>query len=133
MKKIALCLSGIALIAVLSACGGNKTATPAPGGTTGGTTTGGATTPAPGSAAGGATAGTVDAQAVFKQNCIACHGDNLEGKMGGNTNLQKVGSRRTRDQIAAQINNGGNGMMAFKGKLSDNEINSLADWLAAKK
>jgi cytochrome c551 len=93
----------------------------------------------------GATAGTtaspspagspskVDAQSVYKQNCVSCHGDNLEGKMGGNTNLSKVGAKLSKDKIANQISNGGGGMMAFKGKLKDEEINALAEWLAAKK
>ncbi|WP_248924709.1 c-type cytochrome [Paenibacillus hamazuiensis] len=135
MRKLVLFAIAAVLIVSLAACG-----TKAPGNTAGGTTGGTTGGTAPGGApAGGTTAGggagtvTVDAQAVFKQNCVACHGDNLEGKMGGNTNLQKVGSRRSKDQIVTQISNGGNGMMAFKGKLSDVEINALADWLSAKK
>ncbi|WJH35209.1 cytochrome c [Paenibacillus aurantius] len=105
----------------LSACGGNKQgASPSPGG--------GAATP------GGTTGGaTVDAQAVYKANCVTCHGDNLEGRMGGNTNLTKVGGRKSKDQITAQITNGGNGMPAFGSKLKPDEISALADWLAAKK
>lgn len=100
--------------------------------------TGQSTSPSPGtSASPGGTAGggetTAQAEQVYKANCLACHGANLEGNMGGNSNLTKVGARRSKDQIHTQIANGGNGMPAFKGKLSDAEINSLADWLAAKK
>jgi cytochrome c551 len=57
----------------------------------------------------------------------------LEGVLPGNTNLQKVGGKLTRDQIAAKIQNGGNGMPAFKSTLKADQINALADWLAAKK
>jgi cytochrome c551 len=37
------------------------------------------------------------------------------------------------EQITAQINNGGNGMPAYKGQLQDEQIAALADWLAAHK
>ena len=84
-------------------------------------------TPAPG---GGA---AVNAEAVYKQSCASCHGANLEGVLPGKTNLQKVGANRTRDQIVSQIQNGGNGMPGFKSTLSGEQINALADWLAAKK
>lgn len=107
---------------LLSACGGktNNTA-PAPA-------------PAPSPATPGeGTQPTANAESIFKQNCVACHGDNLEGKMGGNTNLQKVGSKLSRDQIIHQIESGGNGMPGFRGNLSDQQISALADWLAAKK
>ena len=74
-----------------------------------------------------------NAEALYKANCISCHGTDLEGKMGGNTNLQHVGADLDTDQIVNQITNGGGGMMAFKGRLSEDEIKALADWLAAKK
>lgn len=101
----------------------------------GGGAGGGANQPPANNAAEGAQGGTatVNVETVYKQNCASCHGANLEGRAGPNSNLQKVGSRLSKDQIAAQIANGGNGMMAFKGKLQDNEIGALADWLAAKK
>ncbi|WP_409343086.1 c-type cytochrome [Paenibacillus sp. MBLB4367] len=102
-----------------------KSPSPSPGATAGIT---GSPSPSP-----GGSAGTVDAQAVYKQNCISCHGDNLQGKMGPNTDISKVGTKLSKDKIVNQISNGGGGMMAFKGKLKDEEINALADWLAAKK
>jgi cytochrome c551 len=73
----------------------------------------------------------VSAQAVYKQNCVTCHGVNLEGGVG--PNLQKVGARLNVDQITARITNGGGGMPPFKGTLKDNEINALAVWLATNK
>lgn len=90
-----------------------------------------ATEPAPAPETGGGTTTTVDAQAVYKQSCLGCHGDQLQGAVG--PNLQKVGAEMTPDQIGAVIGNGRGGMPAFKGQLKDDEIAALSDWLAAKK
>ncbi len=78
--------------------------------------------------------GPADTVAIFeKNNCISCHGTALQGRMGEATNLQKVGARMTKEQIAAQIRDGGGGMPAFGSRLSADEIDKLATWLAAKK
>jgi cytochrome c551 len=74
---------------------------------------------------------TVDAQAIYTKSCVACHGNQLEGKSG--PSLQKVGSKLSMEQIAAKIQNGGGGMPAFKSQLKDTEINGLAAWLETKK
>jgi cytochrome c551 len=74
---------------------------------------------------------TVDAQALYTKNCVTCHGNQLEGKVG--PNLQKVGSKLSMDQIVAKIQTGGNGMPGFKSQLKDTEINGLAAWLETKK
>jgi cytochrome c551 len=72
-------------------------------------------------------------QTQYKQNCISCHGGTLEGRVGPATNLQKVGSRLSKERIAKQITNGGNGMPAFGSKLKPEEADALAEWLAGKK
>jgi len=72
-------------------------------------------------------------QNVYKQNCLSCHGGNLEGRVGPKTNLQKTGSRLNEEQIAKQITNGGNGMPSFGAKLKPEEVSALAAWLAGKK
>lgn len=72
-------------------------------------------------------------QTIYTKNCLSCHGGSLEGKIGPNTNLQKVGSRMNKEQIAKQINQGGNGMPGFGGKLKPEEAEALAAWLAEKK
>jgi len=73
------------------------------------------------------------AEALYKQHCISCHGDKLEGRVGPNTDLRKVGAKMSRDEIAKQIAEGGNLMVPFKNTLSPEEIESLAGWLSAKK
>jgi cytochrome c551 len=112
-KKISLWVTSAALLLVLAGCGGG-------GGNAGGGNTGG-------------TVATADVEAIFKKNCVSCHGDNLEGRVGPNSNIAKVGAKLSRDDIAAVIAGGRGGMPKFQGRLQDNEIGALADWLAAKK
>jgi cytochrome c551 len=116
LNKVFACIT-LLIIVSLSACGKSTTPPPANQGA-GGTTAGGATT-------------TVDAQAIYKQNCISCHGNNLEGGVG--PSLQKVGGKYGKDQIATILSNGRGAMPSYKGKLSDNEIGALATWLSEKK
>lgn len=71
------------------------------------------------------------AQVLFKDNCMACHGAGLEGDFG--PNLTKVGSRKTKDEIVQQINKGSGDMPPFQKALKADEIETLAAWLAAKK
>ena len=78
--------------------------------------------------------GTLDAsaaQAIYKQNCISCHGADLQGVVG--PNLQKVGSKLTLEQMYKLIQNGKGMMPGFKAQLKDEEIANLSRWLAEKK
>lgn len=76
---------------------------------------------------------TQAADLFVKSKCISCHGTDLRGRVGEATNLQKVGARRTIDEIASQIRHGGNGMPGYGSKLDDAQIQALADWLHSKK
>lgn len=120
MKKTLLVLT-LLLAGSLAACGKTPT-TPQ-------TSPSASTSPAATQSAGGTT--KVDAQTVFKANCVSCHGVNLEGSVG--PNLQKVGSRLSKDQVSATVTNGKGAMPSFKDKLSDDEVSSLATWLSEKK
>ncbi|WP_027094237.1 c-type cytochrome [Cohnella thermotolerans] len=71
------------------------------------------------------------ATALYKSNCLSCHGDQLQGQIG--PALTNVGASMTSDQIYKQIKNGGGGMPKFEGVLTDDQIRTLTDWLAAKK
>lgn len=116
MNKPFVC-AALLLAVSLSACGQPAKTPPADQG---------AATPAPE----GGTA-TVDAQAIYKQNCLSCHGANFEGGVG--PNLTKVGGKYSKDQIAAIVANGRGAMPGFKGRLSDTDTGALSDWLAAQK
>lgn len=109
------------MVLALAACGGNSG--------------GGATTKTPAATATAESSPAfVKAQEVFTANkCISCHGVDLAGKVGPKTNLQKVGGKMSKEQIANQIKNGGGGMPAYKTTISEEEIGLLTDWLSSKK
>lgn len=96
-------------------------------------------TPAPASAApspsakpaDGGTSTAAQAQVLYKDNCMSCHGAGLAGDFG--PNLTKVGSHKTKDEIIAQILGGKGDMPPFKSALKSEEIEVLAAWLADKK
>ncbi|MEC0201391.1 cytochrome c [Paenibacillus lautus] len=107
------------------ACGGNNASEPAPAPAENGGQ-------APQEGATGGDAGNAEATSLYNANCMACHATDLAG--GGNfPSLQNVGSKYDASEIAGIITNGRNGMPAFQGKLSEDEINVLSQWLAAKK
>ncbi|WP_135556889.1 c-type cytochrome [Paenibacillus cymbidii] len=62
---------------------------------------------------------------------MSCHAADLSGKPG--PNIQKIGGKLSEDQIVKQITSGGSRMPGFKDTLKDDEIKTLATWLAAKK
>lgn len=74
-----------------------------------------------------------EARTIFTQNCISCHGTDLKGRVGGNSDLTKVGARLSEEEIRKQIADGGSGMIPFKKRITSEEIRLLAEWLAAKK
>ncbi|MEK5040777.1 cytochrome c551 [Sporosarcina sp. FSL K6-3457] len=96
-------------VLVLGACGGDK-AEKAP-------------------ATDGATA-SVDAEAVVKSSCIACHGSNLEGK-GNAPGLADIGARMSEDEIHTVIEKGQGGMPG--GLIKGEDATAVAKWLAEKK
>lgn len=73
----------------------------------------------------------VDAQAVYKKNCIGCHAADLSGGVG--PKLSDVGGRLSADEIGTVVTNGRGGMPSFKATLSQDEINSIAQWLSTQK
>lgn len=129
LKKIWLLAGCLALAGALAACGGN----------------GGGNNDADEPAApaentdqtGGETTETTDdleatAMPIYEANCVACHAADLSGG-GAFPNLQAVGGRMSADEIHNRISNGGNGMPGFKGVITDEEIQTLTDWLSVKK
>lgn len=70
-------------------------------------------------------------EALYKANCIACHGADLQGISG--PNLQQVGSRLDAGAIEGIIRNGKGSMPSMSRGLNDEQIKSLSAWLAEKK
>ncbi|ASS87089.1 cytochrome c551 [Geobacillus stearothermophilus] len=69
------------------------------------------------------------AEQIFKQNCASCHGQDLSGGVG--PNLQKVGSKYSKEQIKEIIANGRGAMPA--GIIKGEDADKVAEWLASKK
>lgn len=79
---------------------------------------------------GGETA-AVDAEAVVQASCISCHGGTeLTGGMG--PALDKIGATMTEEEIHDVIVNGQGGMPGNIIK-DEEEVQAVAEWLAAKK
>lgn len=120
LGKITRWVPVVLLAAALTGCG-----------TTGGSTTGGSvskgvidensTDPA-----------VMQAVALYKRDCLVCHGPQFEGKMP-RAAMKNVGSKLNADQIRDKILNGSGGMIAYKNRLSEEEVTLLTDWLASKK
>jgi alcohol dehydrogenase (cytochrome c) len=82
-------------------------------------------------AAGGGGGGTADAAAgkeVFSEQCSVCHG--ADG-LGGNGGPDLTTMPKAKEQAGAeeQVTNGGGGMPAFKGTLSEEEIANVAAYV----
>ncbi|MCX6363386.1 MAG: cytochrome c [Actinobacteria bacterium] len=108
----------VLLLLVVAACGssGGSAETPAstPAATPAATDTG---TPA-------GDAATSDGATVFASNCAGCHG--TDGSGGSGPDLRNEASI---DKVVAQVTDGGANMPAFAGRLSDAEIQSVAEYV----
>ncbi|TAA73204.1 cytochrome c551 [Planococcus salinarum] len=70
---------------------------------------------------------SVDAEQVVNQNCISCHGENLEGQ-GNFPALNDVGSRLSEEEILTVIQEGQGTMPA--GIIEGEEAEAVAAWLS---
>ena len=72
-----------------------------------------------------------DAAALFAKRCASCHGKDGKGTPVG----QKLGAKdltatkESEEAVANTISNGKGKMAAYKGKLTDGEIKSLAHYI----
>jgi alcohol dehydrogenase (cytochrome c) len=81
------------------------------------------TTTTAGSAAAGAT--------VFADNCVSCHGALGLGGNGG-PDLTGIPSAKDYKTVVSQVQNGGGGMPAFKGQLTEKQITDVATYVTQK-
>ncbi len=70
---------------------------------------------------------------IFRQNCAICHGAEAEGKEMDGVLIPSLRRAETAQkseiEIYNQIANGGNGMLPFRGQLSENEIRRMAKFI----
>ncbi|WP_068775605.1 cytochrome c [Paenibacillus sp. FJAT-26967] len=132
-KRFAALTATLLIAGALAACGQKEEVQP----TTPAESTPAPTAPAaspgatPGTTQGEGGSQTAQAESLYKAQCIACHGTDLGGGIG--PNLQKAGSHLSEADVKNILLNGKGGMPAFKGTLSDADIQALSAWLAAKK
>lgn len=111
-KQLMVLLFGTSL--VLGACGGGEETAEPPadsGGDTG-------------------SESSVDPEAIVNQNCISCHGENLEGA-GNFPPLNDVGARLSEEEIRNVIDNGQGAMPPDI--IEGEEADAVAQWLSEKK
>jgi mono/diheme cytochrome c family protein len=69
-------------------------------------------------------------QALYINNCVVCHGEDGALGAGGSKNLQL--SMKDKYEMATIILNGKNGMPAFKGYLSNEEVMATVAYIKTK-
>jgi mono/diheme cytochrome c family protein len=103
--KLRLAVAAV-LLAFVAGCGGSSEDNSTP----------------PASAGGG--------EQLFKDNCSSCHtlaAAGASGKVGPNLDQLKPGP----DLVTHQVNTGGGAMPSFKGKLTDDQIKQIADYVSS--
>ena len=89
---------------------------------------GGRTQAAGGAAGGGGGAAGTDGRTIFTSNCASCHTLAAAGTSGTvGPNLDQ--SKPSRGEAEQKIRKGGGGMPAFEGRLSDEQIQAVADYV----
>jgi glucose/arabinose dehydrogenase/cytochrome c553 len=75
-------------------------------------------------------------ESLYQQNCAACHGKKMEGAIGPNlADAIWVKAQAQRESIMGFVANGSvaAGMPAWKGKLNEQQLGALADYILAPK
>ena len=117
MFRLGTALAALALL--LAACGGS-----------GGSSSGASSAPASTASGGGTQNASAQGKQVFTQNCKGCHTLKDAGSTGTvGPNLDDL--KPPKDTVVRQVDNGGGPMPAFKGKLSDAQINAVATYVSS--
>jgi mono/diheme cytochrome c family protein len=66
---------------------------------------------------------------IFASNCSTCHGALGTGGNGG-PNLTQIPSAKNLQTVIGQVTNGGGGMPAFRGQLSNTQIQQVATYVS---
>jgi mono/diheme cytochrome c family protein len=119
MLRLGIAVSLVALLLV-AACGGSDNSS-----------SGGSSSAAGGSSsASGSASASAQGKQVFSQNCKGCHTLQDAGATGSvGPNLDDL--QPDKATVVRQVNNGGGPMPAFKGKLSDAQINAVSTYVSS--
>jgi mono/diheme cytochrome c family protein len=121
MVRLRLCAVLAALTLVLAACGGSDNG--------GGGSSSSAAPSTSSSTGGGAENASAEGKQVFTANCKGCHTLKDAGATGSvGPNLDDL--KPPKDTVVRQVNNGGGPMPAFKGKLSEAQIDAVATYVS---
>ena len=80
-------------------------------------------------------AADIDAAAIYKAKCAMCHGPDGKAQttMGKNLHIRDLGSEEVQkmkgEELEKVITDGKNKMPAYKGKLSEAEIDALVQFI----
>jgi cytochrome c551 len=134
LKKLFLSMICIALIGFLTACGGgddeaNKDNTTTEDQAADEDTNEEKVNDENATDEGTSTADAGEADTKFQQSCSSCHGSDLVS--GGAPDLDKIGTKYSKDEILAIIENGKGNMPA--NLLSGDDAEEVASWLSEKK
>ena len=81
---------------------------------------------------GGTTTGDAAAgKTVFSDNCAGCHGALGTGGNGG-PDLTTIPSAKDKAKVVKQVTNGGGGMPAFKGQLTEQQIQDVSAYVTSE-
>ena len=109
----------LAMALLLAACGGSS----------GSSSSSSSAPPASSSSSGGTENASAEGKQVFTQNCGGCHTLKDAGTTGSvGPNLDEL--QPPKATVVRQVNNGGGPMPAFKGKLTDAQINAVSTYVS---
>ncbi len=141
MTRLKLCLLALAASLFALACATNTNTSTAVGNSNR-TVTNNANAADAGAAsnASGANDALASARSTYNNTCVKCHKENGEGgKVDVDGDLVRVPSfkgghalKHSDADYVKQINEGGEGMPKFKGRLSDQQINDLVRFIRAE-
>ena len=84
-----------------------------------------------GEGGGGETGNAAAGKTIFSDNCAGCHGALGTGGNGG-PDLTTIPEAKDKAKVVEQVTNGGGGMPAFKGQLTDQQIQDVAAFVTSE-
>jgi mono/diheme cytochrome c family protein len=121
---VRLCALLTVLGLAIAACGGSG------GGSSSSSSSSASSSSTASTSGGGAQSASAQGKQIFTSNCGGCHtlaDAGTNGQVGPNLDDLKPGKA----VVVRQVNNGGGQMPAFKGKLSDAQINAVATYVSS--